>query len=76
MSKEQEARGEEYNIEYKNILFAHAFVTNNPKMFATLYPDEFQGHFQEEEDAWQIPQSEDEIRAMSRSIRERGLPIR
>jgi hypothetical protein len=65
MRKEIEVDDAEAAAEFKNMLFAHALVNQNPDFFFKLYPQDF-GMSEEDESQleWQVPRTEAELQKM------------
>lgn len=72
---EEEFEGEQKKREasYKDSLFAHAFINQNPKLYRALYPEDF-GLDEEAEKGieWEVPKTPAEIEAMLDELRSTG----
>lgn len=68
MKMDAEDEGKDYAIEYKNTLFAHAFMTDNPKLFIEMYPKDAGKEFDEENVEFAVPGSPEEMQAMMREF--------
>jgi len=65
MRKEIEQDDAEAAAEFKNMLFAHALVNQNPDFFFKMYPQDFgMSEDDEAELEWQVPRSEAELQRM------------
>lgn len=65
MRKEIEQDDAEAAAAFKNMLFAHALVNQNPEFFFKMYPQDFgMSEDEEAELEWQIPRTEAELHKM------------
>lgn len=66
MLEEAKSKQDSDSAEFKNTMFAHAFVNQNPDLYKKIYPDDFGMSFEEEmeEIEWMIPESEEEAMAL------------
>lgn len=79
MGDEAEAAAQSTEESVRSMMFAHAFVSENPKLFQTMFPDFFgpQGLTAEEEDSleWEVPQNAAEAQGLLGELAELGLPL-
>lgn len=60
MKTEADEQGEIFLAEFKNMLFAHSFATQNPELYKKLFPEDLEG----EEDEFVVPGSPEELQKM------------
>lgn len=71
MQHEAEEKSDEQSNRFRDELFAHAFVNQNPDMFRTLYPEVF-GVEDESIIEWEIPENEVDFEEMMDELHSTG----
>jgi tellurite resistance protein len=71
MQEEMEAESENRERIFKNEMFGHAFLTQNPELFQKIFPTEIDGLTEEEEEQieWLVPESPMEAMQMLEEIK-------
>lgn len=79
MGEEAEAAARDSEASVQSMMFAHAFISENPKLFEAMFPDFFgpQGLTAEEEDAleWEVPSNEHEAQELLGELAALGMPL-
>lgn len=69
MLDEAKSKKDSDDAEFKNSMFGHAFMNQNPDLYKKVYPEDFGMDEEElEELEWIIPQSEEEALAMFNEV--------
>lgn len=69
MKKEMEEKDEDQAEAFKNLVFAQAFASENPELYAKLYPEDFEEHASLE---WERPETPDDVVQLMQDLRETG----